>query len=54
MIPDPRCNGGHHQIKTLMTNHYAALQNVKPSINTREKPFTKTRPRTAKTLTYSS
>jgi hypothetical protein len=35
---DTRGLGGQKQITNLMQNHYSALVNVKPSINTRIAP----------------
>jgi hypothetical protein len=35
---DTRGLGGQKQIMSLMQNHYSALVNVKPSINTRIAP----------------
>ena len=36
---DTRCLGGQKQVMELMTGHYSALVNVKPTLNTFKKPF---------------
>jgi hypothetical protein len=46
--PDTRCMGGQNQVMNLMTNHYSALVNAKPTLNTRQKLIKKPpRPLTA-------
>ena len=45
---DARCLGGQNQIMNLMTNHYSALVNAKPTLNTRQKPTKPPRPQTGK------
>ena len=36
---DTRCLGGQKQVMELMTGHYSALVNAKPTLNTFKKPF---------------
>ena len=36
---DTRCLGGQKQVMDLMTGHYSALVNIKPTLNTQQKPF---------------
>lgn len=52
---DTRGIGGQKQIMNLMQNHYSALLNIKPTINTRIPPrkhvADKTRPKTTTTGT---
>lgn len=44
---DARCLGGQNQIMNLMTNHYSALVNAKPTLNTRG-GYRPPRPQTSK------